>query len=223
MCRNLQPQGVNGHCYRWKTSPIWYYLYIKHNLFHQSKLGRNAELQNTHVVLFKSPQDLHQVATISVQLGLGSAFVDWYRNATSVPFGHFLIDLTPRRDHRLRYWKNSVVIPSKFFVPDNLKHLKFFDDGHLRSFYSPSFPKLFLSMKISVSKYYFKRNYQISQRLHRLPAARKLVRSKKKSRPKVQRRNSRTGLNKNNLKKTMKSTFVSKRIFAHKNNFPLRH
>ena len=30
-------------------------IYIKPNLFHQSKLGRDVELQNTHIVLFKSP------------------------------------------------------------------------------------------------------------------------------------------------------------------------
>ena len=29
-------------------------IYIKHNLFHQSKLGRDVEIQNTHIVLFKS-------------------------------------------------------------------------------------------------------------------------------------------------------------------------
>ena len=28
-------------------------IYIKHNLVHQSKLGRDVELQNTHNVLFK--------------------------------------------------------------------------------------------------------------------------------------------------------------------------
>ena len=28
---------------------------IKHNLFHQSKLERDLELQNTHFVFFKSP------------------------------------------------------------------------------------------------------------------------------------------------------------------------
>ena len=28
-------------------------IYIKHNLFHHSKLGRDVELQNTHIVLFK--------------------------------------------------------------------------------------------------------------------------------------------------------------------------
>ena len=30
-------------------------IYIKHNFFHQSKLGIDVELQNTHIVLFKSP------------------------------------------------------------------------------------------------------------------------------------------------------------------------
>ena len=33
-------------------------IYIKHNFFHQSKLGRDVELQNTHIVLFKSPRDV---------------------------------------------------------------------------------------------------------------------------------------------------------------------
>ena len=30
-------------------------IYIKHHLFHRSNLGRDVELQNTHIVLFKSP------------------------------------------------------------------------------------------------------------------------------------------------------------------------
>ena len=119
--------------------------YIKHNLFHQSKLGRDVELQNTHIVLFKSPRDVHQVATLSVQLGLGSALVYWYRDATSVPFGHLLIVLSPRTDDRLRYCTNSGNIPSKFYVPDNLKHLRYLDDEHTKSLYSSSIPALFPS------------------------------------------------------------------------------
>ena len=59
-------------------------IYIKHILFHKSKLGRDDELQNAHIVLFKSPRDVHQVATLSVQLGLGSVIVDLHRDATSV-------------------------------------------------------------------------------------------------------------------------------------------
>ena len=46
-------------------------IYIKPNHFHQSKLGRDVELQNTHIVLFKSPRDVMQVTTLGAQLGLG--------------------------------------------------------------------------------------------------------------------------------------------------------
>ena len=47
-------------------------IYIKHNLFHKNKLGRNVEVQNTHIFLFKSPRDVLQIKTLSQQLGLGS-------------------------------------------------------------------------------------------------------------------------------------------------------
>ena len=198
-------------------------IYIKPNLFHQSKLGRDVELQNIHIVLFKSPRDVHQVATLSVQLGLGLALVEWYRDATSVPFCHLLIDLSPRTDDRLRYCTNSGIIPSKFHVPDNLKLLNNLDDEHTKALYSPSIPTLFPRMRNSVSKHLSQRIYPISQQVHRQLAARKLVRSKKKSRLKIQRRNSRTVFEKNNLEATKKSRFVAKRIIAQKNNFPLRH
>ena len=158
-------------------------IYIKHNLFHQSKLGRDVQLQNAHIVVFKSPRDVHQVATLTVQLGLGSALVDWYRDATSVPFAHLLIDLSPRTDDHLRYCTNSGNIPSKFHLHDNLKHLKYLDDEHTKSLYSPSIPTLFPRMQNSVSNICPKKIYPSSHRGRRKLAARKLVRSKKKSRP----------------------------------------
>ena len=113
-------------------------IYIKHNLFHQSKLGKDVELQNTHIVVFTSPRDEMQVATLGAHLGLGSELVDWYRNATSVPFGHLLIDLSPRTDDRLRYCTNSGSVPSKFFIPESRKNLRTLDDEHTESLYSPS-------------------------------------------------------------------------------------
>ena len=127
-------------------------IYLIHKLFHQSTLGRDVELQNTHIVLFKSPRDGHEVTTLSVQLGLGSALVDCYRDATSVSFGHLMIDLSLRTDDRWRYCTNSGKIPSKFYVPENLKHLKHFDYEYTKSLYSPSIPTLFPGMQKSVSK-----------------------------------------------------------------------
>ena len=82
-------------------------IYIKHNLIHKSKSGRDIELQNTHIVLFKSPRDVLQVGRLRVQLGLGLSLVDLYKGATSVPLGHLLIDLSPRMDDRLRYCTNG--------------------------------------------------------------------------------------------------------------------
>ena len=43
-----------------------------------------------------------QGSTLSAKLGLGSELVDCYRDATSVPYGHFLIELSQRTDDRLR-------------------------------------------------------------------------------------------------------------------------
>ena len=98
-------------------------IYIKNNLFHKSTLGRDIELQTTHIALFKSPRDVMQINTLSIQLGLGSSLVDWYRDATLVLFVHLLIDLSPRTDDRLHYCTNSGKVPSKFYVPESLKHL----------------------------------------------------------------------------------------------------
>ena len=118
-------------------------IHIKHNLFHQSKLGRDVELQNTHNVLFKSPRDVMQVSTLSAQLGLSSELVDWYQDATSVPYGHSMIDLSPRTDDHLRYCTNTGSIPSNFYILDRLKQSKTLDNGHTKSLYSPSVPIIF--------------------------------------------------------------------------------
>ena len=108
-------------------------IYIKRNLFHQSKLGRDVELQKTHIVPFKSPRDVMQVTTLAAELGLGWELVDWYRDATFVPFGQLLIDLSPRTDDILRYCTNSGSVPSKFYIPERLKHLRTLDDEHTTS------------------------------------------------------------------------------------------
>ena len=78
-------------------------------------------------------------------------------------------------------------------------------------------------MQNSVFKNLSQRIYPVSQRVHRQLAARKLVRGKMKTRPKVQRQTSRTVFKKNNLEATKKSPFVAKTIIAHENNFPFRH
>ena len=90
-----------------------------------------------------------QVTTLSTQSGLGSELVDWYRDATSVPLGHLLIDLSPRTDDRLHDCTNTGSVPSKFNVPDRMKPTKFLDDVRTKSLYSPSVPNFFPQMQKS--------------------------------------------------------------------------
>ena len=188
-------------------------LYIKHNHFHQSKLGRDIELQNTHIVLFKYPRDVMQVATLSTQLGLGSELVDWYRDATSVPFGHLLIDLSPRTDDRIRYCTNTGSIPSKFYTPDRLKQSKYLDDEHTKSLYS-SVPIIFPQMQKSFPSVLPKVVHPVSLRMHNKSAQRKPPKHKKTSHGKILKRSSTTVSKTYNLEVKKGHSGVPNRVTA---------
>ena len=56
-----------------------------------------------------------QVSTLSAQLQFGSELFDWYRGATSAPYVHLLIDLSPRTDDHLPYCiKTADLFPQSF-------------------------------------------------------------------------------------------------------------
>ena len=199
-------------------------IYIKHNLFHQSKLGRrDVELQNTHIVLFKSPRDVTLVTTLSTQLGLGSELVDWYRDATSVPFGHLLVDLSPRTDDRLRFCTNSGSLPSKFYITERLKHLRTLDDEHTKSLYSASVPIAFPQVQKSLSSVLPQRVYPVSMRMHSKSAQRKLASHKKTSRGNIARRTVVTIAKKNKLEAKKKRFVVKKGIATNSSHYTSRH
>ena len=183
-------------------------IYSQHNLFHQSKLGRDVELQNTHIVLFKSPRDVMQVTTLGAQWGLGSKLVDWYCDATSVPFGNLLIDLSPRTDDRLRYCTNSGSVPSNFYISALLKHLGTLDDKHTKSLYSPIVPIAFPQIQNSLSSVLPKRVYPVSMRMHSESTQRKIENNKKTSRGKISRRSMVIIAKKNNLELRKKRSVV---------------
>ena len=188
--------------------------YIKHNLFHQSKLGRDVELQNTHIVLFKSRREVMRVTTLSTQLGLDSELIDWYRDATSVPFGHLLIDLSPRTDDLLRYCTNTGSIPPKFYIPDRLKQSKILDDELTKSLYSPSVPIIVPQMQKSFPSVLFKRDYPVSLRMHNKSAQRKPAKHKKTSRGKISKQGSTIVSKKYNLQAKKRHSGVRKRVTA---------
>ena len=164
-----------------------------------------------------------QVTTLSTQLGLGSELVNWYRNATSVPFGHLLIDLSPRTGDSLRYCTNNGSVPSNFYIPERLKHLRTLDDEHKKSLYSPSVPIAFPQMQKSLSSVLPKRVYPVSMRMHSKSTQRKLANHKKTSRGEVSGRCVATIAKKNNLEAKKKRSFVRKRIATNGSHYTSRH
>ena len=154
-------------------------IYIKHNILHHNKLRRDVELQNTHIVHFKSPRDVMRVTTLNTQLGFGSELVDWYRDATSVRIGHLLIALSPRTDDRLRYCTNTGSIPSKFHILDRLKSSNILSDEHTKYLYSLSVPISFPQMQRSFPSVLRKRVYPVSLLMHYKSAHRETYKAKK--------------------------------------------
>ena len=164
-----------------------------------------------------------QVTTFSTRLGLGSELVDWYRDATSVPFELLLIDLSPRTDNRLGYCTNSGSVPSKFYLAERLKHLRTLDDEDTKSVYSPSVPIAFPQMQKPLSTVLPKRIYPVSMRMHSKSAQRKLASHKKTSRGKVSRRSLVTIAKKNKLEAKKKRSFVRKTIATINRHYASSH
>ena len=164
-------------------------IYIKHNLFHQSKLGRNVELQNTQIVLSKSPLDVMQVSTPNEQLGLGSMLVDWYRDATCSL--RSLTDwLVAMHRRPITFLYKHRIQSLKFYIQDRLKQSKILDDAHTNSLYSPSVPVFFPQMQKSLSSGLPKRFHLVSLPMHNKFARRKPAKHKKTAGGKIFERGS---------------------------------
>ena len=95
-------------------------IYVKHNLFQQSKQSRTIYLNTTHLILFESHRDIQQIDYLGRQLNNAKFFRHAYQLATKADFGHLLIDLDPKTSECLRYSSN-IVQPSStiFYLPSS--------------------------------------------------------------------------------------------------------
>ena len=111
-------------------------MFISNIISSTKKTGRDAELQTTHIVLFKSPRDVQQNDILRRQLGLGKQQKQWYDDATQQPYGHLMIDLRPSTPDLLRYCSNVTSFPSEFFVPNSRARISDINDKRTELLYS---------------------------------------------------------------------------------------
>ena len=93
-------------------------IYVKHNLFQQSRWSRTIDLSTSHIILFKSPRDIQQLEHLGRQLNLTKFLRSCYELATKDTYEHLLIDLDPQISDCLRYCSNIIPPgPSIFYLP----------------------------------------------------------------------------------------------------------
>ena len=77
-----------------------------------------------------------------------------------------------------RYWIQEKT--SKFYILEQLQHLRILDDDHTKSLYSPSNPTLFPQKQNTVAPKLPGRNHSVPKRKYSEPAPRKFARFEKK-------------------------------------------
>ena len=117
----------------------------------------------------------------------------------------------------------DLFVPSKFYLPETLKHLRTSDDEHTKSLYCPSVPIAFPQMQKPLSPVLSKRVYGVFLRMHSKSTQKKLASHKKTSRGKVSRRSLATIAEKNNLEAKRKRFVVRKRITTNSSHYTSRH
>ena len=93
-------------------------------------------MQNTHIVLYKSPRDIQQIDVKGKQLGLGNTLRKWYADATSIPYGHLMIDLSLKTNDLLRYSTDVTSFPTKFYLPSSRSRVTQINDQKSGLLYS---------------------------------------------------------------------------------------
>jgi len=77
-------------------------VYLTQNLFDKNKYARTISLSAHYLVLFKNPRDATKFATLARQMypSASKFVIETYKDATSAPYGHLLVDLKPGQDER---------------------------------------------------------------------------------------------------------------------------
>ena len=146
--------------------------------------------------MFKPPRDVLQNNKLSQELGLGSQLKEWYQDATSVPYDHLFIDLTPKTVDSLRYCSNRGSVPKKFYLPAGIE-TKFLDDEYTIRLYSPNSSKFFPKALKTIHSQLPKRFHSVSERVFSKPFKRRASRSSERRCSKILKRSFRTNTKKN--------------------------
>ena len=95
-------------------------IFVKHNLFYQSKWSCTIDSNKTQVFLFKSQWDLQHIVRFGRQLKQLDFIREAYHRATTRPFEHLLLDFDAKTGDVSRFCSNKVAPqPTTFYIPSS--------------------------------------------------------------------------------------------------------
>ena len=85
-------------------------------MFHKNQ--RDLSLNSDYMVIFKNPRDNSQFATMAKQIRLDKdKFLIWaYKDSTSSPHLHLMLDLKPDTEERIRMRRNILEDPQHVYI-----------------------------------------------------------------------------------------------------------
>ena len=97
-------------CHHWNIS----IMHLVQNLFFGGL--RTARINSHYIVLMRNPSDKLQVSNLARQLfpGQQNALLEAYKDATAVPYGYLLIDMSPELPEELRL--RTKIFPGEYTV-----------------------------------------------------------------------------------------------------------
>lgn len=135
-------------------------LLVKHNLYQPSQHSRTIDRNMTHLILFKSRRDIRQIDCFGRQMEFRDHLLSAYKDATSEPFGHLLIDFDTNCDINLMF-SSRITDPvcSIFYspnkgtihVPGTKSSALEIDDEHTESQYTAALHRPQTASKTNIS------------------------------------------------------------------------
>ena len=113
---------------------------------------------------------------------------EWYQDATSVPYGHLIFDLTPKTVASLRYCSNIGSAPTKFYLPAGID-IKLLDYEYAIRIYSLNISKISSKISKAFHSQLSKTFHSVSESVFSKPIKRKASRPSERRRSNISKRN----------------------------------
>jgi hypothetical protein len=94
---------------------------VSQNIYTKGQCSRDINLNSSNMIIFKNPRDNIQISVLARQMfpNKSTAFMEAFRDATSIPHGYLFLDFNQKTNDKLRLQTNILRPNRVIYVIDN--------------------------------------------------------------------------------------------------------